>query len=215
MTLRLLDNQRLPFVDLIANYGMQGLGGTQFIRQGSGLGSSVIGTIPGGYSNAFNSLAGRDYPTWTMQLNVAYPIGASAADAQYARGRVQRNQSAAQLRALELQVATEVTNAALQVENGLKRYEAADAARMLAQTRLEAEQSRFDVGPVDELLRRAGTARSRDRAELGAARAARLPAGARGLPARAGSTRQPRHRHHHHPGGCGWRWRRQLMNHEL
>jgi outer membrane protein TolC len=146
VTLRFLNNQRLPFVDLTANYGVQGLGGTQFIRQGTGLGSSVIGTIPGGYSNAFNSLFGRDYPTWTAQLNVTYPIGASAADAQYARGRVQRNQSAAQLRALELTVATEVTNAALQVENGLKRYEAAQAAQMLAQTRLEAEQSRFDVG---------------------------------------------------------------------
>ena len=146
VTMRFLDNQRLPFVDLTANYGVQGLGGTAFIRQGTGLGSSVIGTIPGGYSNAFNSLFGRDYPTWTMQLNVTYPIGASAADAQFARGRVQRNQSAAQLRALELTVATEVTNAALQVENGLKRYEAAQAAQMLAQTRLEAEQSRFDVG---------------------------------------------------------------------
>ena len=146
VTLRFLNNQRLPFVDLTANYGVQGLGGTQFIRQGTGLGSSVIGTIPGGYGNAFNNLFGRDYPTWTAQLNITYPIGASAADAQYARGRVQRNQSAAQLRALELQVATEVTNAALQVENGLKRYEAAQAAQMLAQTRLEAEQSRFDVG---------------------------------------------------------------------
>ena len=146
ITLRLLNNQRLPAVDVIANYGMQGLGGTQFIRQGSGLGSTVIDTIPGGYSDAWRTLAGRDYPTWTVQLNVSYPIGASAAEAQYARGRVQRNQSAAQLRAMELQVATEVTNAALQVENGLKRYEAAEAARMLAQTRLEAEQSRFDVG---------------------------------------------------------------------
>ncbi|HEY6360763.1 MAG TPA: TolC family protein [Vicinamibacterales bacterium] len=146
VTLQLLGNQRLPFVDLTANYGMQGLGGTQFIRQGSGLGSSIVGTIPGGYANAFNTLFGRDYPTWTAQLNVSYPIGASAADANYARGRVQRNQAAAQLRALELTVATEVTNAALQVENGLKRYEAADAARMFAQTRLEAEQSRFDVG---------------------------------------------------------------------
>jgi outer membrane protein len=146
VTLRLLNNQRLPFVDLTANYGVQGLGGTAFVRQGTGLGSSVIGTIPGGYSNAFNSLFGRDYPTWTAQLNITYPIGASAADAQYARGRVQRNQSAAQLRALELTVATEVTNAALQVENGLKRYEAAQAAQMLAQTRLGAEQSRFDVG---------------------------------------------------------------------
>ncbi len=146
VTLRFLNNNRLPAVDVLANYGMQGLGGTQFIRQGSGLGSTVIGTIPGGYSNAWNTLAGRDYPTWNVQLNVSYPLGGSAADALYARGRVQRNQSAAQLRALELQVATDVTNAALQVENGLKRYEAADAARMLAQTRLEAEQSRFDVG---------------------------------------------------------------------
>ena len=146
VTMRFLNNQRLPAVDLLANYGMQGLGGTQFIRQGNGLGSTVIGTVPGGYSNAWRTLTGRDYPTWTVQLNINYPIGASAADAQYARGRVQRNQSAAQLRALELQVATEVTNAALQVENSLKRYEAAAAARQLAQTRLEAEQSRFDVG---------------------------------------------------------------------
>jgi outer membrane protein TolC len=146
VTLRFLSNQRLPALDLTASYGAQGLGGTQFIRQGSGLGSSIIGTIPGGYGNAWNTLTGRDYPTWNVQLNVSYPIGGSAADASYARGRVQRNQSAAQLRALELQVATEVTNAALQVENSLKRFEAAAAARQLAQTRLEAEQSRFDVG---------------------------------------------------------------------
>ena len=50
------------------------------------------------------------------------------------------------MRALELQVATDVTNAALQVESGLKRYEAAVVARDLAQTRLSAEQSRFEVG---------------------------------------------------------------------
>jgi outer membrane protein TolC len=56
------------------------------------------------------------------------------------------SQSAAQLRALELQVATDVTNAALQVQSGLTRYQAATAARALAQQRLDAEQSRFDVG---------------------------------------------------------------------
>ena len=50
------------------------------------------------------------------------------------------------MRALELSIATEVTNAALQVESNLKRYEAATAARELAETRLSAEQSRFEVG---------------------------------------------------------------------
>jgi outer membrane protein len=145
-TLALMRNQTLPAVDLSAGYGAQGLGGTQFIRQGSGLGSTIIDRIVGGYSDALQTLANRDYPNWNFQLNVSYPIGGSAADANYARARIQLTQSTAQLRALELQVATDVTNAALQVESGLTRYEAARAARELAQTRLEAEQSRFDVG---------------------------------------------------------------------
>jgi outer membrane protein len=145
-TMRFMRNQTLPDLDLTATYGAQGLGGTQFIRQGSGLGSTVIGQIPGGFGDALRTLTGRDYPTWNFQLNMSYPIGASAAEANYARARVQLSQSAAQLRALELQVATDVTNAALQVENGLTRYQAALAARELALTRLQAEQSRFDVG---------------------------------------------------------------------
>jgi outer membrane protein TolC len=81
-----------------------------------------------------------------VQLNVSYPIGGSTADATYARGRIQRNQAAAQLRSLELTVATDVTNAALQVESSLKRYEASTVARELSETRLQAEQSRFEVG---------------------------------------------------------------------
>jgi outer membrane protein TolC len=145
-TMRFMHNQTLPALDLTANYGAQGLGGTQFIRQGSGLGSTVIGQIPGGYGDAIRTLSGRDYPTWNFQMNLSYPIGASAAEANFARARVQVSQTQAQLRALELQVATDVTNAALQVENGLTRYQAALAARELAQIRLEAEQSRFDVG---------------------------------------------------------------------
>jgi len=145
-TLRFMRNETLPNVDLVASYGAQGLGGTQFIRQGSGLGSTVIGTVPGGYADALRTLTGVTYPTWNFQLNLSYPIGASAAGANYARARIQLNQSTAQLRALELQVATDVTNAALQVEYSLTRYDAATVARQLAETRLQAEQSRFEVG---------------------------------------------------------------------
>jgi outer membrane protein len=145
ITMKFLRNQTLPALDAVANYGAAGLGGTQFIR--GGLGSTqVLETIPGGYGNAWRTLTGRDYPTWNFQVNFSYPLGGSAADAVYARSRVQRNQTAAQLKALELTVATEVTNAALQVESSLKTYEAANVARSLAETRLSAEQSRFEVG---------------------------------------------------------------------
>jgi len=145
ITMKFLRNQKLPALDAVGNYGAAGLGGTQFIR--GGLGSSqVLETIPGGYSDAWRTLTGRDYPTWNVQVNFSYPLGGSAADAVYARARVQRNQTAAQLKALELQVATDVTNAALQAESSLKSYEAATVARSLAETRLSAEQSRFEVG---------------------------------------------------------------------
>ena len=146
VTLRYMRNLTLPALDLTAMYGAAGLGGTQFLRTGSGVTSQITGTVPGGYGDAWRTLTGQQYPTWNLALNFSYPIGASAQEAQVARARVQVNQSAAQLRALELQVATDVTNAALQVQSGLTRYQAATVARELAQQRLDAEQSRFDVG---------------------------------------------------------------------
>lgn len=145
-TLRFLRNQTLPQADLTARYGLVGQGGTQFITQGTGVNRIVTGTIPGGYADALNTLFGRNFPQWNVQLNVSYPIGTSAADATVARARVQQNQVEAQLRQIELQIATDVTNAATQVQNNAERVQAAQAAREFAQRQLEAEQSKFEVG---------------------------------------------------------------------
>ena len=146
VTLRFWRNQTRPAVDLQVNYGAQGVGGTQFIREGTGLGSIVTGTIPGGYGDALSLLRARDFPTWNAAVTVSYPIGGTNADGQYARTRVLRTQQSTRLRALELQVATEVTNAALQIQANVRRVEAARAARAFAERRLEAEQSKFEVG---------------------------------------------------------------------
>ena len=137
-------NQRLPSVDLTGSYQLQGQGGTRFVR--SGLGGAVLTEVPGGINDAFDQLVDLDYPVWTVQLNVSYPIGPSAADAAYARAQLQTQQVQAQLRQLELQVATEVTNAVLQIRAIARRIEAATAARELAEEQLAAEQSRFEAG---------------------------------------------------------------------
>jgi outer membrane protein TolC len=146
VTLRNLVNQQLPALDFSASYGLAGIGGTQFIRQGSGLGSAIIGQINSGYSAALDTLFDRAAPTWNLALTFSYPIGSSAADANAARARLQQQQTLAQRKQLELQVATEVTNAALQVQANMERYQAATVARELAEKRLEAEQSKFEVG---------------------------------------------------------------------
>lgn len=139
-----LSNAVLPALDLGLNYGLSGLGGPQFVR--SGLGGAISQTVPGGYNQALGNISNFDAPNWSVALNLSYPIGTSAADAGLARARLQVQQTQAQIRQLELNVATEVTNTALAVESNLKRVEAASAARELAQRRLEAEQSKFEVG---------------------------------------------------------------------
>lgn len=141
----LLRNQVLPSVDVVASYGLQGIGGTQLVRSSS-LGGSVVQTVPGGYRDALGLLFGRDYPNWNVQLQFSQPIGQSAAAANYERAKVQLQQTRAEVNALELQIATEVTNIALQVQSNETRVEAATAARELALQRLEAEQSKFEVG---------------------------------------------------------------------
>ena len=146
VNIRFFKSQALPDLDLNASYGAQGIGGTFFRRSGSGIESQVIGTVPGGFFDALGVLSNRDYPNWNFSLTLSYPLLGSQADAQLARARLQRNQSLARLRALEVQIAAEVTNAALTVQSNLKRVDAATAARELAQKRLEAEQSKFDVG---------------------------------------------------------------------
>jgi outer membrane protein len=146
VSLRYFHNQSLPALDVNASYGAQGLGGTQILRSSASLGGQVTGTVPGGYLDALNLLSARDYPQWNFALTMSYPIGGSTADAQYARAKVQRAQATTRLRALEVQIAAEVANAALTVQSNLKRVDAATAARELAQKRLEAEQSKFEVG---------------------------------------------------------------------
>jgi outer membrane protein TolC len=146
VNIRYFKNQSMPALDLNASYGAQGLGGTSYIRSGTGIGSSVIGTIPGGYTDALAFIRDRTFPTWNVSMTLSYPVFGNQAEAQHARARVQRQQNQTRLRALEVQIAAEVANAAFTVQANVRRVEAAIAARELAQKRLDAEQSRFEVG---------------------------------------------------------------------
>jgi outer membrane protein len=150
VTLKYLVDQMRPQVDLSTTYGLVGLGGSQYTYATDTVGGTVnkipTGTIPGGYGDAISSLFHSQYPRWTVALNISYPLGVSSQEASVARARVQQNQVTAQTRQIELQVATDVTNAVISVQSGVERVQASQAARELAQKTLEAEQSKFEVG---------------------------------------------------------------------
>jgi outer membrane protein TolC len=147
LTMSYLRNQTLPAIDLQINYGVQGVGGPFLQRSNDAvLGGEVTETIPGGISDALGSLFRNRYPRWTVGLNVSYPLGLSSQDTAVARARVQLSQVEAQLKQIELQIATDVTSASIQLRNAIEAVQASQAARDLSQRRLEAEQSKFEVG---------------------------------------------------------------------
>jgi len=142
---RFAENQRMPGLDVVANYNVIGYAGTQFVF-GEGFPPPVVDQSVRSFSSALRDVFGQDFRTWSVALNFSYPLGTSQADAAVASGRLQRQQGAVSLRDLQLQVATAVRDAARQVDTNLKRVEATRKARDRAERRLAAEAKRMTVG---------------------------------------------------------------------
>ena len=86
------------------------------------------------------------YPNWTVGVPIGYPLGTSTAQANLARARLQYEQAQTQLKNLELQIATQVRDAARNVQTNQKRVQSARASRELQEKKLEAEEKKFAAG---------------------------------------------------------------------
>jgi outer membrane protein TolC len=138
VTLRNLTNQTLPQMDLTTTYQLDGRGG-----------KPTAITDPGpttGWGNALQNIGQLSAPTWTVQMNFSYPIGTSVAEANKARQQIIIRQNQTTIKATELQIATDVTAAAIAIRSSLEAIQAAQAARELSIKRAEAAQSKLDVG---------------------------------------------------------------------
>ncbi len=135
----------LPQVDLQVDYGLSGLGGTQYVR-GAGFPGPIIGETNRSYGSVLGDVFQNQFPSWTVGLNVSYPLGKSAQQAQLARARLQTMQVKKQLASQELQAVAQVRDLARQVTTNAKRVDATRASRQLAEKRLEAEEKKFAAG---------------------------------------------------------------------
>jgi outer membrane protein len=148
INLRFAQNQRLPSVDLNARYGLTGAGGTQF-RYGAvpaGEIPPIVGQTNRSFGDVLRDIFGNEFKTWSVSVNVSYPLGTSIADAAYAQTKIQKQQEQTNLANLELSVTQAVREAGRQVNTNLRRVEATRRARELAEQRLEADNKRFSVG---------------------------------------------------------------------
>ena len=144
-----LRNSTLPAFDLVGRYQLTGQGGPRLVPAGNSFDAILGGAgdvIPGGYGDALRNIVGADYPIWNVEVRMTYPLGRSAEKAAYERARLELQQTRAQVRQIELRIAGEVTNAALQIDAIQERIRAALASRELAEEQLRAEEIKFEVG---------------------------------------------------------------------
>lgn len=148
--IRFLKNQVLPQLSANVDYGLAGLGGTVINRvvdpnDPLGVGSVTTETVRR-YSQVLQDIGAFNFPTWTVSLQFRYPLGRNGDRVNLVRAEMGNDQSLLALQDTERQVVQQVRDLGRQVNTNLRRVGSTQAARALAEKRLEAEEKKFAVG---------------------------------------------------------------------
>jgi outer membrane protein TolC len=135
-------NALRPDLSLTAGYTTQGIGGTNYIKDGT----TVISTIPGGIGDALYQMFGFGFPVYQFGVRLRLPIRDRAAQANYADALVNKKRDALTVRNTQQQVRLDVLNAVNQVESSKQGVALAVKSREFAQKRLDAEQRKYELG---------------------------------------------------------------------
>ena len=146
-------NQLLPRLDLNANTWSPGISGTRIIYQSNNpLTGVIIGTVPGGASNAMRDAMNFKYRNWSVYLTLEVPLNTFFSRAQVAQARVGLDQAALRLKYTEQQATLEIKTAVRAVQTDFQRVEASRVASDLSQKKLEAEEAKLRAGLTNNFV---------------------------------------------------------------
>ena len=143
--LRLRRNETRPDVSLQVSYTARSVGGDELLRSGAFPGT-IIASASRSFSSTLGDLVTGRYPSWTAQVAVSYPLGASEADAQLAQASLLARRDQAEVSDARLAARTETAIVRRNVDTSLQRLDSTGTAVSLASRRLEGEQRKFNVG---------------------------------------------------------------------
>jgi outer membrane protein TolC len=145
LNLRATQNSTKPTLDFGATYSAQGTGGTQ-LQFGEGFPPPILRRTDKSYGSVLSDTFLGAYPTWTVGVQFAYPLGHSAAMANLAQQEVRKRQELMTIRELELQIVREVRDAGRSVQNSYQRVLTTRAQLDASERQLEAEDRKFAAG---------------------------------------------------------------------
>jgi outer membrane protein TolC len=140
-------NALLPTLDLVANLSNNALAG-QINPLPALPGSAHANTafFIGGYGTVLAQLFARNFPNYSVGLNLNIPIRNRAAQAQVVSDELTYRQQQLSLQRLENQVRVDVQNGVIGVSQARAQYQAALKAQVLQLQTLDAERKKLALG---------------------------------------------------------------------
>jgi outer membrane protein TolC len=146
-------DQLRPSLLVFANFNSSGLYGDRTMTDN--FGNPV--TLPGGLEQAVRQVRKWSYPDYAIGFTFSINLRNRAAEADYSRARMERQQTGIALERTKNSIALEVRRALIGLMQSKARVEAAGQAAHLSALTLEAEEGRFSEGlaiPYDLIRRR-------------------------------------------------------------
>ncbi len=147
-----------PTLDLVGdtrNNALSGLPNTLPLLSGPNKGNLIGGSDPffvGGYGNVLGQLFSRNFPTYSIGLQLNLPLRNRAAQADYATAVLQLRQNELGLQKQINQIRVDVSNALIALQQARAQYQAATQTRILDEQALDAEQKKFQLGSSTPFL---------------------------------------------------------------
>jgi outer membrane protein TolC len=106
----------------------------------------------GGYGNVAGQIFSRNFPNYSVGLQLSIPLRNRNAQANYATAAVNLRQSELSVQRLANQIHVDVQNALITLQQARAQYAAALKSRVLQEQTLDAEQKKLDVGASTPFL---------------------------------------------------------------
>jgi len=106
----------------------------------------------GGYGNVLGQVFSRNFPNYSVGLQLSIPLRNRNAQANYATAAVTLRQSELSVQKLINQIHVDVQNALIALQQARAQYAAAAKSRILQEQTLDAEQKKYAVGASTPFL---------------------------------------------------------------
>ena len=134
ISMKYLRNQKLPALDVIGAYNVQGVAGTQFeFDRTQAFPSAVIGQTQRSFTDSLRDVFANDFKTWSIAFNRELSARHERRGCRARAGAAAARPTDDNQRDLETIVVAQVRDAGRQVSTALKRVETTQKARQLAE----------------------------------------------------------------------------------